>query len=315
MHFPDLSNPRGRCPTCRSQKTLLCTLLVTGHAPTSLRWILCYGNASSPAPNRTNMASALKDKPFLQNLWAPTDLTYGLPGSEFDTWGHWCFRNPAKKNHHLWRRLIFLTQNPSIIFFLKILQDIKKLKAMNYWTEWLWEFWSIRTVQAVSFLRVAAQKKTPPKQHPEIFPWNPNHLGVGAKRGKAKGAIADSVVAKPLYGLTNNLFQLDFPYHYTRLPLAPYASFIFQSPCWWTFCKSQSSTLGEKKLDLDTVYAAIPSWKHQSDEVPPLPHGREMCTVSAKKESSFEWLGAETKKWSMKSTMNPPQVEGKTGSS
>lgn len=113
------------------------------------------------------------------------------------------------------------------------------------------------------------KKKHLPKQHPQIFPWNrnPNHLGVGAKRGKAKGAIADSVVAKPLYGLTSNLFQLDLSYHISIYPFATGSICQLHLPVSMLVNILQKSVkhFGGKKLGLDTVYAAIPSWKHQSD--------------------------------------------------
>lgn len=166
--LPNFSNPMGRCPTCGSQKTLLCTLLVTGHAPTSLRWILCYGNASSPAPNRTNMASALKDKPFLQKLWAPTDLIYGLP-LRLRIWhlGPWCFRNPAKKFTTSGGDC-FLSKTRASFFFGKMLQDIKKFKAMHYWTEWL-----LQNSTSSEFLGVAAPKKNTSQTAPRNLPLKP----------------------------------------------------------------------------------------------------------------------------------------------
>ena len=180
----------GRCPTCGSRKTLPRTLLVTGHAPTSLTRILCYGNASSPAPNRTNMASALKDTSFLQKLWAPRlVLIWSIEAS------HWTLRmaplgGDATRIHHLWSRC-FYPKNPSINFFLKICRISKNERP------WITEQNGPGSSEASEQYKqwvfgVAAKRKNPPKQHPAIFPWNPNHLGVGAKRGKAKGAIADS---------------------------------------------------------------------------------------------------------------------------
>lgn len=119
-------------------------------------WILCYGNASSPAPNRTNMASALKDKPFLQKLWAPTDLIYGLP-LRLRIWHLAAFmlQKSGQKIHHLWRRLFFIPK-PEHQFVFEILQDIKKFKAMHYWTEWL-----LQNSTSTEFLGVAAKKHLP----------------------------------------------------------------------------------------------------------------------------------------------------------
>lgn len=220
-------------------------------------------------------------------IW-PTGFHWG---SEFDTWRPWCFRNPAKKFTTSGGDC-FLSQNLSINLFLKFCRISKNSRPCI--TE---QNGCFRTIQAVSFWGVAApQKKHLPNSTQKSSPETETQITLVQVPNEARPRVPLLILwwPSPLYGLTNNLFQLGFSYHHTRLPLAPYASFIFESPCWWTFCKSQSSTLGEKKLGLDTVYAAIPSWKHQSDSyalrtcvlmfwTPPPPARKEMCTVSKKR--------------------------------
>ena len=137
-------------------------------------------------------------------LWKinPSYKSYGLLliwstgfhwGSEFDTWGLDASEIRPKNSPPL-EAIVFYPKTWASICFWNFAgyQKIQGHALLNRMALGVLKHQNSNQYKQWVFGGCCPPKKTPPKQHPEIFPWNPNHLGVGAKRGKAKGAIADS---------------------------------------------------------------------------------------------------------------------------
>lgn len=162
MHFPDLSNPRGRCPTCRSQKTLLCTLVFTGHAPTSFLVDTMLWKCILPSSKSHKHCFSFERKTFptkaMGSYWS--DLRASIEAPNLTLGGLDASEIRPKNSPPL--EAIVLSQNPSINLFLKILQDIKNSRP-----------WITEQNGCFRTLGVAAPQKNTSQTAPRNLPLKP----------------------------------------------------------------------------------------------------------------------------------------------